>query len=209
MKMAELVQASGVPIATIKYYRREGMLPAGDATAANQAEYGEGHVRRLALIRALIEVGGLSIDSARSVIEAIDSEVSLQWVFAAAQHAVSTVIAPATIDAGSAERIAGVTQGWRYSPDNPGLLGAVRAAAAFTGAGQTDERGWFGKYAEAAMLAAEADIDELQTREGRSAQAETVVVGTVLGDALFSGLRRAAQEHVTSVRFGEPSGSES
>ena len=31
--------------------------------------------------------------------------------------------------------------------------------------------------------------------------AETVVVGTALGDALFAALRRAAQEHVSTTRY--------
>ena len=71
----------------------------------------------------------------------------------------------------------------------------------FLGVGQTDDRGWFARYAEAALLLATADLDEIESRQGRAAKAETVVVGTVPGDALISGLRRAAQEHVTSQRY--------
>jgi hypothetical protein len=36
--------------------------------------------------------------------------------------------------------------------------------------------------------------------------AETVVVGTVLGDALFAGLRRIAQEHSSHTMFPAPPG---
>jgi hypothetical protein len=57
------------------------------------------------------------------------------------------------------------------------------------------------RYADAALLVAAADLDEVDAREGRQEKAELVVVGTALGDALFSGLRRAAQEHVSAERY--------
>src|SRR5258706_7366806 len=72
MKIAELSGRSGTSIASIKYYLREGLLPAGAATGRNQAEYDEAHIRRLRLIRALIDIGGLSIASARAVLAAVD-----------------------------------------------------------------------------------------------------------------------------------------
>src|SRR5919197_5194181 len=73
MRIAELSRQTGVPVATIKYYLREGLLPAGEATGPNQAQYGEEHVRRLRLIRALVTVGGVSIASVGAVLEAIDA----------------------------------------------------------------------------------------------------------------------------------------
>ena len=75
----------------------------------------------------------------------------------------------------------------------------------FESLGQRDERNWFSRYAAAALLVAEADLDQVEARGSREAMAETVVIGTVLGDALFSGLRRAAQEHVSTLRHPVPS----
>ncbi len=40
MLMAELSRRSGVPVATVKYYLREGLLPSGVTTSATRAEYG-------------------------------------------------------------------------------------------------------------------------------------------------------------------------
>ena len=37
MRIAELSQTTGVPVPTIKYYLREGLLPAGELTSPNQA----------------------------------------------------------------------------------------------------------------------------------------------------------------------------
>ncbi len=52
MRISELVARSGVPLATVKYYLREGLLMPGETTSATQARYDEQHVRRLALVRA-------------------------------------------------------------------------------------------------------------------------------------------------------------
>lgn len=199
--MAELSTTSGVPVATIKYYLRERLMPAGESETANQARYGSAHLDRLRLIRALIDVGGLSVASARSVLEAIDSDASLPETFEVAQHSVSVAIAPDELDQGDLARIDELLHGWHVSPENPGRLASARVLSAFRAVGQTDDRGWFARYAEAALLIAAADLDEIEARPDRAAKAETVVVGTVLGDALISGLRRAAQEHITSQRY--------
>lgn len=199
--MAEFSTTSGIPMATIKYYLREKLLPAGESETANQASYGAGHLDRLRLIRALIDVGGLSVASARRVLEAIDSDTSLPEVFTVAQHSVSVTIEPSDLDPADLAGVDALLEGWHVSPENPGRLAAARVLSAFRGVGQTDDRGWFARYAEAALLIAAADLDEIESRSDRAAKAETVVVGTVLGDALISGLRRAAQEHVTSERY--------
>jgi hypothetical protein len=47
-------------VPTIKYYVREGLLPPGQLASPNQTQYDNSHLRRLRLIRALTEVGGLS-----------------------------------------------------------------------------------------------------------------------------------------------------
>ena len=201
MRMAEFSTTSGIAVATIKYYLREKLLPAGESETANQASYGAVHLDRLRLIRALIDVGGLSVASARSVLEVIDSDASLPEAFKVAQRSVSAAIEPGDLESADLASIDALLEGWHVSPENPGRLAAARVLSAFRGVGQTDERGWYARYAEAALLLAAADLDEIESRPDRAAKAETVVVGTVLGDALISGLRRAAQEHVTFQRY--------
>ncbi|MGY2062506.1 MerR family transcriptional regulator, partial [Nocardia gipuzkoensis] len=73
MRIAELSRTSGVPPATIKYYLREGLLPPGVRTHPNQVEYGEDHVNRLRLIRALLDIGGLSVDAAGELLSVLDT----------------------------------------------------------------------------------------------------------------------------------------
>ena len=72
MWMGELARRSGVPVATVKYYLREGLLPPGEATGATRASYDERHVRRLVLIRALTGVAGMSLGQVREVLDVID-----------------------------------------------------------------------------------------------------------------------------------------
>jgi DNA-binding transcriptional MerR regulator len=201
MRMSALSATTGVPVPTVKYYIREGILHRGDLSGPNQATYDETHVRRLRLIRALIDVGGIGIAGARSVLTAIDSEMPVEQTFGIAQRAVSGAVDPAELDAESVARVDAAMEGWRVSPGNPGRLAAARALMAFAAAGQDDLRGWVDRYANAAMLVAAADLDEVDARQGRQEKAELVVIGTAIGDALFSGLRRAAQEHASAQRY--------
>jgi DNA-binding transcriptional MerR regulator len=72
MKISELSARTGVSIPTLKFYLREGLLTPGELSAPNQADYGEAHIRRAALIRALRDVAGLSIARIRVIIDALD-----------------------------------------------------------------------------------------------------------------------------------------
>jgi DNA-binding transcriptional MerR regulator len=205
MKMAQLSTTSGVPVATIKYYLREGLLPAGERQGPNQSLYGPEHLRRLRVIRGLLDVGGLSIAAAHQVIDAIDSDLGLQHTFDIAQRTVSASIDPASLSPDSITTVDELLRGWHVSPDNPGRLAAARVLQTFTDLGQPDLSGWVPGYAAAALAVAEADLDEIDARADRESKTEMVVIGTVLGDALFAALRRAAQEHVSAQRYAPPS----
>lgn len=61
MLLAELAKVSGTSAASIKYYRREGLLPAGQHVTATRQEYGQRHVERLQLIQVLREMVGAPI----------------------------------------------------------------------------------------------------------------------------------------------------
>jgi DNA-binding transcriptional MerR regulator len=201
MRMAELSAVSGVAVPTIKFYLREGLLQRGELSGPNQATYSNLHVRRLRLIRALIEVGGIPVAAAREVLDAIDSDLPVEHTFGIAQQSVSERIDRSDVPQHALDAVDAAMPGWRVNPDNPGRLAAARALLAFEHAGQQDLRGWVERYAAAALEVAEADLDEVDARDGREAKAEIIVVGTALGDALFSGLRRAAQEHISATRY--------
>ncbi len=72
MLVSELADRAEMPVATVKYYLREGLLPPGDVTGPRRAEYDESHVRRLRVLRALREVGGAPVSALQVIVDAIE-----------------------------------------------------------------------------------------------------------------------------------------
>jgi DNA-binding transcriptional MerR regulator len=208
MRISELSATSGVALPTIKYYLREGMLSPGESVAVNQAQYGETHLRRLSLIRALIDIGGLSVATAKSVLAAVDNpEMPLAGVFGEAQKAVSQAdLYTGTGSPQARDRVDRLIRalGWTVSEGNPGRTAAANVIDGFLALKHGELLDLLEGYAEAALTVARSDLDAVGKQPDVSAMAETVVAGTVLGDALFAALRRIAQEHVTSERFPVP-----
>jgi len=199
MKMSELSDRSCVSIASIKFYKREGLLPEAEHSSPNQAQYTEQHVRRLRLTKALIEVGGLSVASVRLVFEAVDADIPLDWVFGVAQQAIprSMEASPAAQPGRGAADVAALAadRGWHLDDANPGIAMATRVIDSYVELQHEELLAVLPVYAAAAELVAEADLAAVLTLTERDSMAETVVVGTVLGDTLFAGLRRMAQEN--------------
>lgn len=200
MRMSELSRTTDTPVATVKYYLREGLLPPGIRTSPNQAQYGDEHVRRIRLIRALLGPGGLDVATAREVIGAIDSDLPLPHVFGVAQRAASVRVDERDVDATALEHADDLLAELAIHPSNPGRAATAAVLRAFEAVSPRDVD-WYRRYVEAALLVAEADLDLVERRATRDEKAETVVVGTALGDALFAALRRAAQEHVSTTRY--------
>jgi DNA-binding transcriptional MerR regulator len=196
IRLSELSRTSGVAIATIKYYLREGLLPAGDAVAPNRAEYAEQHVRRLRLVRVLREVGGLPVDAIRDVVQAIeDPHLSLHAVLGVAHRAISPV-SPPTDEAALAEIDGFLDElGWVVSPEAPGRMELAQALTALRALGRDVETTAFLPYAEAAERIAARELASLPTGAPTDELVEQVVVGTVVHGAALAALRRLAQEH--------------
>src|SRR5262245_4125316 len=72
MRISELAEHTGLPVATIKFYLREGLLMPGIPLSATRADYDDRHVRRVRIARALTESVGLSVQQAREVFRLID-----------------------------------------------------------------------------------------------------------------------------------------
>jgi DNA-binding transcriptional MerR regulator len=206
MKVSQLCEVSGVPLPSIKYYLREGLLPPGERTSANQAEYDETHVERLRLIRALIDVGGLSVATANRVLAAVDDkDLPLSYVFGVAQYAISDATLYDPVDENSLG-VAAVNDtiermGWNVPDDSPGRHGAARIINTYADLGQDHLAEISDGYAQAAELIAREDLAAVGRRSEIGDMAQTVVVGTVLGDGLIASLRRMAQAHVSYEVF--------
>ncbi|MFD8640536.1 MerR family transcriptional regulator [Streptomyces zaomyceticus] len=193
---------------TIKFYVREGLLPAGELTSPNQASYGEAHVQRLRLVRALLDVGGLSVASIREVIVAVDDP-------GRSVHKLLGTVAGGLVPSYGREPGDGIeaarkqvaaliaSRGWRANPGSPAAEALAVALAALEEAGHGAFTQVLDAYADAAEAVARADLGYVAHNVAREQLVESVVVGTVVGDAIFSALRRLAQTDTSDRMFGE------
>lgn len=211
MRIAGLSTATGVSVATLKYYLREGLLHGGAATAVNQAQYDDTHVRRVKLIRALVELGRLSIAEVREVLAAVDDEAqSLHEAFGAAQDAMATEVSSDSewLDAALASVDDFLVRNdLAVRPESP-----MRAMLAETLVWLT-EFGWGlpGIVVDAAVFdslvpglkeQAEFEISVVPPDTDRTAQVEFTVVGTMVFEVAAAAIRRMALEDASAKRFG-------
>ncbi|WP_433783996.1 MerR family transcriptional regulator [Actinomycetospora sp. CA-101289] len=208
MRVAELSRRTGVSVASIKYYLREGLLPPGERTSPNQAAYGEAHVRRLRLVRALIDVGGLSVAGTRDVLAAVDAdEVALHSVLGATQDAL--VGGAVLTDDDATERATKVLddlvarRGWHVHESNPGRRAAVEILATSERLGTEVLVNLLDTYAETLEALARREVDAVVSRGRREDVVESAVLGTVLGAGLISALRTMAHESASAGLAGQ------
>lgn len=194
-------------VPTIKFYVREGLLPAGELTSPNQASYGETHERRLRLIRALLDVGGLSVAAIREVVAAIeDRDRPVHKMLGAAADRVVPRYGEGAAE-GVAEARGAVAEliarrGWHTHADSPAAEALAVALAALDEIGHGDFAEVLDAYVGAAEQVAGADLEYVARNVERDELVESVVVGTVLGDAVFAALRRLAHVDASGRVFG-------
>lgn len=201
MRISQLAETTGVPVATIKYYLREGLLPEGERTSATQARYGDEHVRRLRLVRALLGTGGLSVARARAVLEQLDGDhETVAEVLGVAQTAV-TATAREGVDLARAEALV-AGWGWSIDPGSVDVLAALEAAVdGLDAAGFELPDGALDGYARSMAEIAETEIAGIPV-DSVDAAVQYVVLGTVLVEPLLLALRRLAQQDASWRRFG-------
>ena len=190
MRIAELSRLSEVPTATIKYYLREGLLPAGERTSATQAQYDDSHLQRLRLIRALIGPGRLSIAEIRGVLAAVDDppDSPLDLLGQAsealgigespgvgAEHATDEGEEPGTVPA--REVIAAL--GWDVVEESKAFAQLAEALAAIDQASITLIPGGVERYAATLSELAAAELDTVPMDSPQTAVRQAVL-GTIL-----------------------------
>ena len=209
MRMAELSAESGVPVATVKFYLREGLLPAGERTSPNQARYSAAHVQRLKLIRAMTDIGGLSLAAAGEVLAAIDDkEATPHDVMGVVQQELAGPPPAVAEDAATwaFELLDGMVRrnGWgELKPEHPVVANLVGTLSTIHALGHEALVEHLEEYALLAIKVAELDIDVLVGLESVDRIIEAGLVATVLGDRLFAGLRYLAEEMVSREILGE------
>jgi len=203
MKISQLSERSGVPVATVKFYIREGMLARGEALSATRAEYGEEHLARLRLIAALADVRGLPLARVREVLTLIDAP--LDDPLETLGRAVGAL--PPYVDSGRDDypraRAAIADLGLTYDADFTAVAQLDEALQALDAAGLDASPAVLGRYGDAMRQVAAKEIAPI----GRMSRAEAVtyaVLGTALYEPVMLALRRLAHHHLLVERGTAP-----
>ncbi|MDO5092431.1 MAG: MerR family transcriptional regulator [Propionibacteriaceae bacterium] len=197
--ISALSRRSGLSVATIKYYIREGLIRSNQDLGADEAEI----VDQLKLIRGLVHVVGLSIQQVREVLNLVrnptadpaTSMTSATMVLPLAGARVSDPISDSLDFKDAREALASV--GFDELPDAPyvaQLLSAITLAGE-CGAGFDTEH--LAAYSRAARECAEADFKHLPLDSPIRA-AQVAVLGTAIYGPVLVGLRRLAHRELTN-----------
>jgi len=71
MRRGELAERSGCHIETVRFYEKQGLLPAPPRTAGGHRAYGPQHLARLTFIRRSRELG-FTLDQVRGLLALVD-----------------------------------------------------------------------------------------------------------------------------------------
>lgn len=202
MRISALAAAADLPVATVKFYLREGLLHPGVATSATQATYDESHVRRLRLIRALIGPVGLSVQQARAILQLVDDPGD--DLYATLGRAVSAL--PPAVDARRDDdpdpfpraRAALEALGQVYDPRFAAVAQLESALAATEAAGMPLSHDRLLEYGGRLREIAAFDLERLPAEP--HAAVEYTVLGTALYEPVILALRRLAHQDVAARR---------
>lgn len=200
MRISELATRAGVPLPTVKYYLREGLLMSGRATSATQAQYDDSHVRRLGLVRALA-AQGLPLDRIKTVVALVDNPAD--DLFEALGTAIAAlppyVDAPADPDYPRARRLL-ERLGQLYDPRFAAVSQLEHALAALDAAGLTMSDRRIDAYGEHIREIARLEVTALPTTSPHET-VEAAVLGTALYEPVLAAMRRLAHQHLAASVF--------
>jgi DNA-binding transcriptional MerR regulator len=198
MKISELSERSGVPLPTIKFYIREGILPPGRRTAKNQADYTDEHVERLLLVRALRDDAGLPVTTIANAMKAADGAPE-EFVGAAIDALQRPGMAKVDEDSPEFERamkdVLGLVResGWDLDRKNIAVRDVARAWTIVLRSYPFDGPDFLRPYLEVADRIAKYEIpDSWEPSAAPNATLRYAVLGTVLFEPIILSFRRMA-----------------
>jgi DNA-binding transcriptional MerR regulator len=195
MRMSELAERTGLPVATLKFYLRERLLMPGTPVSATRSDYGEQHVRRALNARSLTESVGLSVQQAREVFRLIDShEDDLFDTLGRAIAVLPPAVQPATEYPRAQAAIEALGQ--LYDPRFAAVAQLERALENAEAAGvplDSERLAVYGPH-----IRAIAEYDVAQVPADREEAVEYAVLGTALHEPVLVALRRLAHQDVAA-----------
>jgi len=202
MKISQLAERSGVPVATVKFYIREGMLPRGEAVSATSSEYGDEHLARLRLIAALADVRGLPLSRVRDILALIDAPTGDPIdILGRAVGALPPYVDGDRDDYPRA-RAAIADLGLTYDPGFTAVPQLDEALRALDGAGLDASPAVLRRYSDAMRRVAAEEIAPVAGMDLEDA-VPYAVLGTALYEPVMLALRRLAHHHLLVERTGD------
>lgn len=201
MLISDLVEQSGLPLARIKFYLREGLLSPGQATSATRATYDESHLGRLRLIHALTSVVGLPLSRTRKVLEVLDDpRISVVKSLGQAIAALAPDPASGSGDGYPRARAAIEFLGPGYTPTLPALAQLDQALEAVNRGGfpATEER--LRVYGLHLWAIAQMELEGMPQGD-RTQAIEYAVLGTALYEPVLTAVRRLAHQCLAAGQF--------
>jgi len=233
MRISDLALRADVSIPTVKFYLRQGLIPAGTATSATMAEYTSEHVERVRLVRALVDVGGLSLAAVRKVLSILDGETTAGTAEPDGRPTAGAGADGTAADGTAAGSAGADTAAWAIRaaqdalpPQPPNFATTTRANAAVSALGwRVDPDSAALRQLEAALIALDtvglppnlstllayadaalrvAQADVKTIPTGSPEQVSRhMVLETVMYEPLLLALHRLAQQHATTAATTE------
>ncbi|WFE29916.1 MerR family transcriptional regulator [Solwaraspora sp. WMMD791] len=211
MRISELSRQSGLPVATIKFYLREGLLPPGKRTGRNQADYGSEHLSRLYLISTLTTVGRLPLSAVRQITAAVDDRgTKLDGLCRVINNALVPLDQEdkaGAIGTTARRQVDAFVDGldWSVEPGAPGRSTLTQVLTALRLLGWNDDVDVFTPYQQAAAQIASQEVDTIPVDTDDEQAAVMLVARTVLFEVAWCTLRGMAHEHIIATRLNESS----
>ncbi len=206
MRISELSRRADVPVATVKYYLREGLLHEGVRTSATQASYDDSHLQRLRMVKALTRVGGMSLARIKRVLDAVDDPPeSMHDLIGIAS---STGDEPEPGEDGGAldpshEAVHTMLRAWGWDPADTWCSTHEAVAAALdslASAGFDLPDGVMDDYREHVLAIAAHEVERVPTTS-REEAVRYVALGVPLVEPLLLALRRLGHEQTSKRLF--------
>lgn len=194
MLVSQLSAATGTSIPTIKHYLREQLLQPPTLVSATRGEYGEEHVQRLLLVKALTDVAGLPLARVREIVRMLEAPRS-----AMAELLASATSQPLEEDAPRSWALMDQL-GWELPRDVGAFAELERALEALDAAGVPPDERLLSELAAGADRIALAEISGMNPDPQLAVR--QAVLGSALGGPLILALRRVAHARHTIARHG-------
>ena len=209
MLVSELAERADVPVATVKYYLREGLLPPGDVTGPRRAEYDEAHVRRLRILRALREVGGAPVSALQVIVDAVEDDSRPMHDVLAIPDELSPPLPVDGPEQAAAPQVNAVIAGVGWTGVRKDAAARLRLAELVQLVSDellTVDAGILAYYAQLADELCRTELALIDRTKDRQGTLEDMLVGEAVFGEVLTLLRRLGHEHYDEQRRRDDEG---